>query len=127
MNIVLSSSHSSLSAEHESSEHESHDEHGGEQSRIEHIIRELITTEEIYIRELVEVLNGYGKEIDSIPPNKNCPEILRGNRYDFSFFQHLVPQRSIIYGPYVHWYKSGRYLHRKIVEFRLSKRLDPKH
>ena len=80
MNIVLSSSHSSLSAE---DEHESHDEHGGEQSRIEHIIRELITTEEIYIRELGEVLNGYGKEIDSIPPNKNCPEILRGNRYIF--------------------------------------------
>ena len=70
MNIVLSSSHSSLSAEDES-----HDEHGGEQSRSEHIIRELITTEEIYIRELGEVLNGYGKEIDSIPPNKNCPEI----------------------------------------------------
>ena len=78
MNIVLSSSHSSLSAEDES-----HDEHGGEhsdKSRSEHIIRELITTEEIYIRELGEVLNGYGKEIDSIPPNKNCPEILRGNR-----------------------------------------------
>ena len=80
MNIVLSSSHSSLSAEDES-----HDEHGSEhsdKSRSEHIIRELITTEEIYIRELGEVLNGYGKEIDSIPPNKNCPEILRGNRYD---------------------------------------------
>ena len=81
MNIVLSSSHSSLSAEDES-----HDEHGSEhsdKSRSEHIIRELITTEEIYIRELGEVLNGYGKEIDSIPPNKNCPEILRGNRYAF--------------------------------------------
>ena len=81
MNIVLSSSHSSLSAEDES-----HDEHGSEhsdKSRSEHIIRELITTEEIYIRELGEVLNGYGKEIDSIPPNKNCPEILRGNRYVF--------------------------------------------
>ena len=81
MNIVLSSSHSSLSAEDES-----HDEHGSEhsdKSRSEHIIRELITTEEIYIRELGEVLNGYGKEIDSIPPNKNCPEILRGNRYFF--------------------------------------------
>ena len=83
MNIVLSSSHSSLSAEDES-----HDEHGSEhsdKSRSEHIIRELITTEEIYIRELGEVLSGYGKEIDSIPPNKNCPEILRGNRYVFFY------------------------------------------
>ena len=93
MNIVLSSSHSSLSAEDES-----HDEHGGEhsdKSRSEHIIRELITTEEIYIRELGEVLNGYGKEIDSIPPNKNCPEILRGNRYVFSTVLFSVQATSL--------------------------------
>ena len=46
-------------------------------SRLEFVVKELLETEKVYIREIEEVILGYGREIDS---SSDCPEILQGKR-----------------------------------------------
>jgi len=46
--------------------------------KVDYVLSELLETEKIYIREIEEILQGYGEIIDS--ESFDCPEILRGKR-----------------------------------------------
>lgn len=53
-------------------------------SRVDHVIKELLDTETIYIKEIEEVLMGYGRLIDNDPSDGDCPDMLRGKRFELT-------------------------------------------
>ncbi|CAG5110023.1 Oidioi.mRNA.OKI2018_I69.chr2.g4474.t1.cds [Oikopleura dioica] len=67
--VVMSSSASSLSA----------DEDLLSPQKVDNVLSELLESEKIYIREIEEILQGYGEMIDS--ESFDCPEILRGKSH----------------------------------------------
>merc|ERR1719215_1756830 len=67
--VVMSSSASSLSA----------DEDLPAPRKVDFVLSELLETEKIYIREIEEILQGYGEIMDS--ESFDCPDILRGKSH----------------------------------------------
>ncbi|CBY10240.1 unnamed protein product [Oikopleura dioica] len=70
---------SSLSAVVMSSSASSLDEDLPAPRKVDYVLSELLETEKIYIREIEEILQGYGEIIDS--ESFDCPEILRGKSH----------------------------------------------